>query len=266
MNILALDTSTQWAAVALARADEEARVATMEPGPRHGRNLLPAIRELLQRAGLAPKELDAVAVGLGPGSYTGLRIGLTAAKALTYATGGTLLAFESLEVIARNAPTTARRVAVIVDAQRGDLYAEDFERSEPEAPLKRRGMVRIETATDWAARQDPEVPVLCPDFDRIARLIPTPANLGTPEQGRPQGLRLLEIAREALEAGQRADPWFLEPIYLRRSAAEENWEARRQVSSSVVDHTTIPLRIALNQEKRDVVWPKTDEDGPTKAP
>src|SRR4051794_8320527 len=97
MNLLALDTSTPVAAVALARGDGDVLVAPSDPDPRHGRALLPMVRDLLARSGLALRDLDVLAVGLGPGSYTGLRIGLTAAKTLAYATGVPLIGLDSLE-------------------------------------------------------------------------------------------------------------------------------------------------------------------------
>ncbi len=227
MNLLALDTSTQWAALAIARADGHCWVSPIEPGPRHGRALLPAIRDLLRQSDLNAKDLNAIAVGLGPGSYTGLRIGLTASKVLAYATGCTLLTLDSLAVIARNAPEEARKVSVIVDAQRGDLYAEDFQRLEPGGPLVVVEPVRVVSAQNWATEDRSDSLVLCPDLDRISRQIALPESFEPPEQGRPQGLPLLELAREVYQSGRFADPWFLEPIYLRRSAAEENWEARK---------------------------------------
>ncbi len=126
-----------WAA---SRVGLEPRVAPPEaesdPARRHGRGLIPAIAALLALEGLAVADLDAVAVGLGPGSYTGLRIGLTAAKTLAYAAGKPLVPLDSLEAIARNAPDDARQVVVAVDAQRGDAYLAEFGlRDFPRSPL-----------------------------------------------------------------------------------------------------------------------------------
>src|SRR4051794_26395153 len=104
LNILAIDTSTTRAAVAISTRGGAVHVAPDGGDRRHGRSLLPGVRAVLGAAGLAAGDLDFMAVGLGPGSYTGLRIGLTAAKTLAYATGRPLVGLDSLEVIARNAP------------------------------------------------------------------------------------------------------------------------------------------------------------------
>lgn len=223
--LLAIETATSWAVVALAAPDGSRLVAIAEPGPRHGRVLVPTIAELLERAGMEPGALDAVAVGLGPGSFTGLRIGVVAAKAIAIAVGCPLIGLSSLEVIARNAPDQASRVAVALDAQRGEVFAADFSRDVPGGPLRRLGPDRIEPARSWLGRLPGDAVALCPTPESFARITDDPPPIAVADQGRPDGRALLTVALEAFAAGTFADPWFLEPTYLRRSAAEEKRDA-----------------------------------------
>jgi tRNA threonylcarbamoyladenosine biosynthesis protein TsaB len=226
---LAIDTSTPRAALALGRPGSPPRVAPPEADPsrRHGRGLIPAIVALLEAEGLKVADLGAIAIGLGPGSYTGLRIGLTAAKTLAYAAGKPLVALDSLEAIARNAPEDALKVAVAADAQRGDAYVAEFARETPRTPLLRQSPTRIEPVEPWANALEPGTLVLGPALDRLLPTWPGQVQLGTLDQGHPDPARLIPLAREALEAGRLLDPFFVEPVYLRRSAAEDQWEARK---------------------------------------
>jgi tRNA threonylcarbamoyladenosine biosynthesis protein TsaB len=224
--ILAIDTSTLRAAVALARPGGPVRVAPPDPDRRHGRGLVPSISRLLEEEGLGAADLEAVAIGLGPGSYTGLRIGLTAAKCLAFVANKPLVGLDSLEAIARNAPEDALRVAVAADAQRGDAYVAEFSRGRPGAPLFRVGPTRIEPLGPWSFGLEPDTLVLGPALDRLDVDWPASLRRGTPDQGHPDGSRLIPLAIEAYEAGRRVDPFFVEPVYLRRSAAEDQWERR----------------------------------------
>jgi tRNA threonylcarbamoyladenosine biosynthesis protein TsaB len=227
LNVLALDTSTTRAAIALALDDGTVLDAPPADDRPHGRGLLPAIRDLLRTGGLGVAGLDAIAVGLGPGSYTGLRVGLTAAKTLAFALGRPLVGLDSLEILAANAGDDALRVSVVADAQRGDLFVADFARDRPGSPWQRPGPTRVEAATDWAARLEPETLVLGPAVLRAGFVVPGSARLpADPEDHRPQGRRLIPLARAALDAGRLVDPWFVEPVYLRRSAAEDQWDAK----------------------------------------
>lgn len=225
--ILAIDTSTARAAVALGWPGGPILSAPPDPGRRHGRGLIPAVAALLAAAGRTTADLRAIAVGIGPGSYTGLRIGLTAAKTLAYASGKVLVGLDSLEAIARNAPDDALRVAVAVDAQRGDAYVAEFARELPGGPLVRRGPTRIEPVGAWADGLAGGTLVLGPAPDRLAVTWPGVIHLGTPDLGQPDGAVLIALAREALAAGRGDDPFFLEPVYLRRSAAEDQWDGRK---------------------------------------
>jgi tRNA threonylcarbamoyladenosine biosynthesis protein TsaB len=226
--VFAIDTSTPRAALALGRLGLEARIAPPEadsgPDRRHGRGLIPAIEALLLAEGVKVADLGSIAVGLGPGSYTGLRIGLTAAKTLAYAAGKPLVALDSLEAIAGNAPDDAPNVVVAVDAQRGDAYVARFARDSPNAPLLRLGPTTIEPVGPWADTLEPGTIVLGPSLDRLLTAWPEALRLGTLDQGHPDAANLLPLAFEALEAGRLADPFFVEPIYMRRSAAEDQWE------------------------------------------
>ena len=197
VNLLALDTSTSRAALAVVTAGGKVRTAAPDPSARHGRALVPSVRRLLADAGLSVADLDGLAVGIGPGSYTGLRVGLTAVKTLAYALGKPLVGFDSLEAIARNAPESARRVSVIADAQRGDVYAADFARSGPGAPLTRIAPTRVVPVDRWAVELPDGAFVLGPALavEKLAALIlatPRPARrprrqLARP--GPPRGIR-----------------------------------------------------------------------------
>ena len=132
-----------------------------------------------------------------------------------------MIGLSSLEVIAQNAPADARRVAVALDAQRGEVFAADFERDEPGGPLRRLGPDRIEPVRSWLDHLPDDGIALCPTPETFARITNEPPPIAAADLGRPGGRALLTVALDAFAAGTFADPWFLEPTYLRRSAAEE---------------------------------------------
>jgi tRNA threonylcarbamoyladenosine biosynthesis protein TsaB len=229
INLLVLDTSTPRAALAVATAFGPVFTAMPDPSERHGRSLVPAIRDLLDRAALAVADLEGFAVGLGPGSYTGLRIGLTAVKTLAYATGKSLVGLDSLEIVARNAPLDALEVAVIADAQRGDVYAADFARDSPGMPLRRVRDTRVVSFANWSAGLSEGALVLGPAAatGRLAEAVPRFARRPDNADAHwPGPLPMAELARGVWLSGRRDNPWFLEPTYIRKSAAEDQWEAK----------------------------------------
>ena len=118
MRILAIDTATLVASVAVCDGDAvaagEARAQT------HSEMLLPLIDQVLARAGLAPADLDAVACGAGPGSFTGLRIGLSTAKGICFAIGRPLVLISSLAALSREGRGT---VLAVLDAKKQEVYA-----------------------------------------------------------------------------------------------------------------------------------------------
>jgi tRNA threonylcarbamoyladenosine biosynthesis protein TsaB len=232
MILLVIDTSTDRAAVALADEAGALHVDTIDSERRHGRDLIPRLNALLTSAAIEPKDLGAIAVGLGPGSYTGLRVGVTAAKTLAYTTGAVLIGLDSLHAISRNAPPDSARISVIADAQRGEIYVADLIRPTPGAPLIPAAETRIEALATWVGGLQAGTIVLGPALGsaRIRSSIPAEFLLPDAEANHPRGERLIELAREALAAGRRENAWLLEPLYLRRSAAEDQWDSRIRAS------------------------------------
>ena len=191
MNILVLDTSTPRAVLAVSGDESALHFAATDPGVRHGRNLIPAIRDLLGEAGLSPRDLGLIAVGLGPGSYTGLRIGVTAAKTLAYTLKLPLVGFDSLEPIARNAPGVGNsRKSVVADAQRGDLYTADFARESGYGPLVRTSPTSIESASRWRGRLVDDTFVIGPGLERLSQPLPDRLRAAGPGSSSPEGQHL----------------------------------------------------------------------------
>jgi tRNA threonylcarbamoyladenosine biosynthesis protein TsaB len=225
MIALAMDTSGDEASVALVRDDSDGREVlaseVLSSGMRHGVELFPALERLLKGASVPPRGVALVAVGLGPGSYTGLRVGITAARAFAYATGAELLGVPSCDAWAAASPPSARPLAVVLDARTRAVYLAIYE-STPEG---------------WSRRSGPEL--LDPGI--AASRIPADATLvgdgvaayasafaGRASAASPSRADASEVAGLALRRFARGEHDAIEavvPLYLRRPDAEIKREA-----------------------------------------
>jgi tRNA threonylcarbamoyladenosine biosynthesis protein TsaB len=130
VTLLGIDTSTAASAACVLRADGEAFEVAPDPAalrapPAHARELMPAIATTMERAGVGYGDLDAIAVGIGPGTFTGLRIGIATARALAGANGLALRPVSSLAALA--AGIDSELALPLIDAKRGELFAALFE-------------------------------------------------------------------------------------------------------------------------------------------
>jgi tRNA threonylcarbamoyladenosine biosynthesis protein TsaB len=125
MYVLGLDTSTFTASVALARGTRMLATAELDTSA-HSTELLATVHQVLEQAGVVPAALDAIAVGAGPGSFTGLRIGLATAKGLGFALERPVWAVSSLAAMAFAAGRAEVVLVPIMDARRGEVYAGFF--------------------------------------------------------------------------------------------------------------------------------------------
>ena len=137
MNILGIDTATAASAVCVLREDGgafevEPSVEALGGPPAHSRELMPAVAHCLEEAGLGYADLDAVAVGAGPGAFTGLRIGVATARGLALANGVELRAVSSLAALALEIEAPA--ALPLIDARRGQLFAALYSEGEERVP------------------------------------------------------------------------------------------------------------------------------------
>src|SRR5207253_3841699 len=128
-RVLVIETSGRAGQAALAHGDAIVAMRRLDEARRHARDLAPAVADMLADRGWRARQLDAIFVSRGPGSYTGLRVGIMSAKTLAYATGCGLLAIDTLAVVARQAPAAAERLDVLADAQQGKVYTQSFRRN-----------------------------------------------------------------------------------------------------------------------------------------
>jgi tRNA threonylcarbamoyladenosine biosynthesis protein TsaB len=127
MNVLAIDTSNQAMGVALLKDDEVIGELVTNIAKNHSVRLMPAIEKLMAEVSLTPDELDKIVVAKGPGSYTGVRIGLSIAKSMAWALGIPIVGVSSLEVLAYQGRFFDGYVFPFFDARRGLVYAGIYE-------------------------------------------------------------------------------------------------------------------------------------------
>jgi tRNA threonylcarbamoyladenosine biosynthesis protein TsaB len=221
MNILGIDTSGREGSLALrcdGQCTGERSLAKTER--RHAQTLVAEIDSLVRETGLEFTDLNGVAVSIGPGSFTGLRVGVTCAKTLAWATGCHVAAVDTLQVIAQNAPDDVDDVHVISDAQRGELFVGRYVRGN-DGMFASVGEIEIVAVAGWCDQRTPDCVVTGPGLDKYADGFASSVRLLEPEQRLPSASIVARFGERQIGAGETADLWSLEPLYIRRSAAEE---------------------------------------------
>jgi len=128
MNILAVDTSTARLCLGIINHKHKIIEYNLDSGKRHTELLLPTIKKALMRLMITLDKIDCFAVGLGPGSFTGLRIGLATIKGFAQAKGIPIIGLSSLDILANNAlPTEGKIISPLIDAKRNLVYTAYYE-------------------------------------------------------------------------------------------------------------------------------------------
>lgn len=235
MRILAVDTSTASGSVALLDGEVLTAEWTLLSARTHNRRLLDGVDRLLAEAGWALEDVDAFAVTTGPGSFTGIRIGLSTMKAMAWALDKPLVGVGTLEALA--APLGAARSAVcpVIDARKNEVYAALYHPDgtgglrEVRAPA----VLAPERLAAWIA----EKTFLCGDGWRVYRetLIRSLGNRVLDPGPGFHEIRAAFVGRCALrmlDAGAETDPVRVMPLYVRPSEAELHAKAPNASTAS----------------------------------
>ncbi len=228
MKILAIETSTMLGGVAI--ADEKGLIAETRLNVKstHSERLMATIDEQLNQSGTKLVDIDAFAVASGPGSFTGLRIGLGTAKGLCHATGKPLVMVPTLEAFARSFPFAEHPVCIMLDARRGEVYAAVFrwdsgfvklldEVSAAPEDLFRELDSPVILAGEGALVYRERLSALLGEravFAPLVNMVPSPANVAM-------------LGLEKALQGEFTEIASAEPFYIRKSEAEVKWSQKR---------------------------------------
>ncbi len=206
MRLLAIDTTAAVATAALFRDGELIAEKEADAGRKHAETLLPMIDMLLEENGVTISEIDLFAVDIGPGSFTGVRIGVSLVNALAFATGKLIVPINSLKTLALSAEDTDRPVAAMIDARNGNAYAALYQAKKT---LIEPCAVEIEAFL----RKLPRDTIFVGDTQAIKKTYP---------RARLVGMVALSC-QESAKA--EADPLYLRPSQAERTKKESSKEA-----------------------------------------
>ncbi len=227
MRILAIETTDQTGSVALIDDQRTVAATRLRADQRSAQSLAPAMQALLAQAAWKPAEIELVGVAIGPGSFTGLRVGVTTAKTFAHAVGAKIVGLNTLEIIAAQAPVGIEQVAAVVNAQRGQLFAGKLECA-PSGQWRWLMPTAIVDATAWLTSLEAGLAVSGPGLKTLPQPLPAGLRVLPEDLWAPQAETVGRLARLRSQAGLFDNVTQLVPLYFRRSAAEEQWERRKQ--------------------------------------
>ena len=231
--ILSIETATGCGSVALTRGDvDEGRVlaeATAQPEITHSRQLLGSVDWVMRSAGITWQDIDGIAVSLGPGSFTGLRIGMAAAKGMVLATGVPMLGVPTFDAIALSCPLIDRPLWCLLDARKQEVYAACYLPGRGGRPVQHgdpvavRPELLVEQIDEPALFAGPGVDAYKEIFASRSGNVLLPAALSSPRAARTGFLAAAQLA-----AGNILNPATAVPLYVRASDAEINLRIKKQ--------------------------------------
>ena len=226
MTLLALDTSTEWASVALYDGRDVLAEETWHAQRRHGDELFPTIERLLARTRITLASIDKVAVATGPGSFTGLRVAIAAAQGIARGAGAAMVGVSTLDVLAYPHAASKQRICPLLPAGRTEFYAAFYQ--ERNRKWQRRSPYIVATLPELCRQIGSHtlfVGEIGPETEQELRdLLGPKALFASPASRMRRAGYLAELGWQALATSPQAKLGEIEPIYVRQLAIRTSFD------------------------------------------
>lgn len=216
--LLAIETSGTLGSVAIADDQRLIVERTLQTaGRRHAQTVVAEVDDILRSCNFATSDITAVAVSIGPGSFTGLRVGLVFAKTFAWLNQAKLVAVDTLRAVAQQVPPDIDTVTAVVDAQRNELFAAPYRWNSETGIRVAIAGIRICTLQDLRT----EFPLVGPGLQKHREALQATHTLLHESICQPRASSVAAIGLHMVKMRQTSVPETLEPVYVRLSYAEE---------------------------------------------
>lgn len=228
MRVLSLETADKAASVAVLEDQILLAHQQLPLAIRSAQSLASGIQSILSQVGWKPSDVELVAVAQGPGSFTGLRVGVVSAKVFAWSVNAEILGVSTLEAIAENVPPGIEKISAALDCQRGQVVYQNFARSSETGFFVPQSEEIVADTEDWLAQVPEDYLLSGPILGRtsVKELVCRP----TVDSAfwTPTATGIGQLAVRQYLSGLRSDVWQLLPRYSRPAAAEEKLLAKRE--------------------------------------
>jgi tRNA threonylcarbamoyladenosine biosynthesis protein TsaB len=230
MKVLGIETATRTGGVSVVSEEGVIAEYTLNIEVTHSERLMATVDTVLKGTGLSLADLDGFSVSVGPGSFTGLRIGIATVKGLAFTTGKPVVSVPTLKALAWNVPLAAYPVCPLLDARKKEVYAALYRYENGTLlPVMEEQTIALQALAGMTAERTLFTGEGAHLFrDDIMKLFGDRALFAPLSAMVPSAASVAEIGLQMLKNGERTPPDDLTPVYIRRPEAEVAWEKRRQ--------------------------------------
>lgn len=230
MKVLGIDTSSMATSIAVIEDNKLICEYTVNTKKTHSQKLMPMIENMLMMSDLKIKEIDMIAICIGPGSFTGLRIGMATAKAIAHVNNLPIVGVNSLEILAANMDLCDKKICSVLDAQRNQVYTGKYSFENGKLiELCNVDVVEIETLIDELSVTDEEWIIVGEAVYKYEEMINNTKNICIPQPSHnvSKASSLCSVAIDKYNNNiDVKDCYTIYPMYIRKSQAEVQYDEK----------------------------------------